>query len=73
MNEEINYTPAEEAAEEINLSELLQLRRDKLEELRREGNDPFRLPPSLRAAMPPGSSPILSKWKARMSPLPDVS
>ena len=43
MNEEITIPPAEEAAEEINLSELLQLRRDKLEELRREGNDPFQL------------------------------
>ena len=34
MNEEKNNIPAEEAAEEVNLSELLQLRRDKLEELR---------------------------------------
>lgn len=41
MNEEKNNIPAEEAAEEVNLSELLQLRRDKLEELRREGHDPF--------------------------------
>ena len=38
MNEEKNNIPAEEAAEEVNLSELLQLRRDKLEELRREGH-----------------------------------
>ena len=41
MNEEKNNIPAEEAAGEVNLSELLQLRRDKLEELRREGHDPF--------------------------------
>ncbi len=39
MSDERNHTPIEE--EEPSLSELLQIRRDKLTQLQNEGNDPF--------------------------------
>ncbi len=45
MNEEKKNAPQAQTgeAEELTLSELLQLRRDKLSELQREGHDPFEL------------------------------
>ncbi|MBQ3112060.1 MAG: lysine--tRNA ligase, partial [Firmicutes bacterium] len=49
MTEEKNVTAAPEAAEE-NLSELLQIRRDKLKNLQDEGRDPFQQTKFTRSA-----------------------
>ncbi|MCI8554877.1 MAG: lysine--tRNA ligase [Clostridiales bacterium] len=53
MNEDRKNAPQDTGEEELSLSELLQLRRDKLAELRQRGQDPFQLtswPQDRRAA-----------------------
>ena len=70
MAEEKNNAPRQEE----NLSQLLQVRRDKLKELQESGNDPFQITKyERRQRHAPTSRRILTPWRAGRCPSPAAS